>query len=65
MYKLMKTFKNKVEYVSVYSSRTEFRRYLIEINYKGLGGTYIQKIYQNNKPTIAELKEYKARVYNL
>ena len=64
MYKLMKTFKNKVEYVSVYSSRTEFRRYLIEVDYKGLG-TDIQKIYQNNKPTIAELREYKARVYNL
>jgi len=62
MYKLLKTFESKIEYVTVYSSRTEFRRYLIEIDYKGLG-TEVQKIYQNNKPTISELREYKRRAY--
>ena len=62
MYKLLKTFEDKIEYVSVSSSRTEFRRYLIEIDYKGLG-IEVQKIYQNNKPTLSELKEYKRRVY--
>lgn len=59
MYKLMKTFTNKIEGVEVYSSRTEFRKYHIEINVRGVE---YSSIYQNNKPTIKELREYKRRL---
>ena len=59
MYKLMKTFTNKVEGIEVYSSRTEFRRYCIEINVRGVE---YRSIYQNNKPTIRELRQDKIRL---
>ena len=57
MYKTMKTFEGKVDGVTVYSSRHEFRRYSIELS----GGYEPSYIYQNSKPTIKELKEYKLR----
>ena len=59
MYKLMKTFTNKVEGIEVYSSRTEFRRYCIEVNVRGIE---YKSVYQNNKPTIKEIKEIKRRL---
>ena len=57
MYKVMKTFKDKIEGVLVYSSRSEFRRYSIELS----GGYDNSYIYQNQKPTITELRAYKLR----
>ena len=55
----MKTFTNKVEGIEVYSSRTEFRRYCIEVNVRGIE---YKSVYQNNKPTIKEIKEIKRRL---
>ena len=56
-YKAMKTFEGKVEGVIVFSSRSAFRRYSIELS----GGYEPAYIYQNSKPTIKELREYKIR----
>lgn len=57
MYKEMKKFQNKIEGVTVLSSRTEFRRYCIELS----GGYEPSYIYQNSLPTIKELRDYKLR----
>ena len=54
-YKKMKTL-DKVEGVEVFWSSTEFRRYSIEV--KDRMGDF-KNIYQNQKPTIKELREYK------
>ena len=57
MYTKMKTLTGKVPGVTVYYSSSEFRRYSIEL----AGGADPSYIYQNDKPTIKELREYKAR----
>ena len=56
-YRELKTFKNKVPNIKVFSSSTEFRRYQIEISTHG-NPIYT---YQNQKPTIKELRELVAR----
>ena len=62
-YKKLKTLSSKVEGVTVYSSRTEFefRRYSIEVTDR-LGE--FRYVYQNQTPTLTELKDYKSRLYN-
>ena len=57
MYKAMKTLTGKVADVNVYYSNDEFRRYSIELT----GGYEPSYIYQNSRPTIKELREYKLR----
>ena len=57
MYKVMKTLTDKVPGVIVYQSRSEFRQYRIELS----GGYEESYVYQNTKPTIKELREYKLR----
>jgi len=59
--KKLKTLSSKVKGVSVYSSRTEFRRYSIEVTDR-LGE--FRYVYQNQTPTLKELKDYKIRLYD-
>jgi hypothetical protein len=51
-YKEMKSL-NKVEDVTVFWSNTEFRRYAIRFNLRGVDEGWV---YQNQKPTITELR---------
>jgi len=63
-YTEMKSLSNKVKNVAVYYAKprnSEFRQYSIEVTDR-IGE--FRYIYQSDKPTIKELKDYAMRYYN-
>jgi hypothetical protein len=63
-YTEMKSLSNKVKNVAVYYAtpvNSEFRQYSIEVTDR-IGE--FRYVYQNDKPTIEELKDYAIRYYN-
>ena len=62
-YTLMKSLSNKIDNVNVYYAtpkNSEFRQYSIEVIDR-LGEE--RYVYQEQKPTLAELKDYSKRLY--
>ena len=63
-YTEMKSLTNKIENVNVYYAKprnSEFRQYSIEVIDRQGEPRYV---YQNQKPTLTELKDYSHRLYN-